>query len=166
LHADDPTRKAVAESVVDQWRALGIQVVAQAVGRNLERDYLASRQFQVALVEIPLDGDPDQYTFWHVSQAVRGQNYTGYDSNEAGAFLEAARQTTDKGRRAELYRRFQDVFSVDLPALPLYYPTYTFGVTSRIKGAQVGPLNHGSDRLRNVGDWVVAPVLPVATPTR
>lgn len=172
LHADDPTRKAVAEAVVTQWRALGIQVVAQAVGRNLERDYLASRQFQVALVEVPLDGDPDQYTFWHHSQAVRGQNYTGYDSNEAGDFLEAARQTTDKGRRAELYRRFQDLFTEDLPALPLYYPTYTFGVTSRIRGAQVGPLNYGSDRLRSVGDWIVAPAIPAApaqpaaTPTR
>jgi peptide/nickel transport system substrate-binding protein len=162
LHADDPTRKAVAESVVAQWRTLGIQVVAQAVGRNLERDYLASRQFQVALVEVPLDGDPDQYTLWHPSQAVRGQNYTGYDSNEAGGFLEAARQTTDKGRRAELYRRFQELFAEDLPALPLYYPTYTFGVTSQIKGAQIGPLNYGSDRLRNVGDWVVAPAVPVA----
>ena len=69
--------------------------------------------------------------------------------------LEAARRTTDKGRRADLYRRFQDTFAEDLPALPLYYPTYTFGVSSRIKNAQVGPLNFASDRLRNVGAWLL-----------
>lgn len=155
LHADDPARKAVADAVVSQWRALGIQVATQPVNRNLERDYLASRQFQVALVEVPMDGDPDQYTLWHSSQSIRGQNYTGYDNHDASALLEAARQTTDKGRRAELYRRFQDAFAEDLPALPLYYPTYTFGVSSRIKNAQVGPLNFASDRLRNVGAWLV-----------
>lgn len=156
LHADDPTRKAVADAVVAQWRALGIQVTAQPVGRNLERDYLASRQFQVALVEVPVDGDPDQYTFWHSSQAVRGQNYTGYDNNDASAWLQQARQTTDKAKRADLYRRFQQAFAEDLPALPLYYPTYTFGVSIRIRGAQAGAMNYPSDRLRSIDDWTAA----------
>lgn len=164
LHADDPARKAVADAVVEQWRVLGIQVAAQPVGRNLERDYLATRQFQVALVEVPLEGDPDQYTFWHSSQAVRGQNYTGYDNKDVSDWLDAARSTSDRARRFDLYRKFQEAFAEDLPALLLYYPTYSFGVSSRISGAQVGVMSYPSDRLRNVGDWVERSAVP--TPAR
>jgi peptide/nickel transport system substrate-binding protein len=152
---DDPMRRAVAEAVARQWRDLGVQVSVQPV-RNLVRDFLGPRQFQVALVENLLDGDPDPYPIWHSGQLVPpGQNYTGFDNKEASQWLEAARVTTDRTLRFEYYRKFQDLFVEELPALPLYYPTYQYAIASRVKRVQIPPLMYPSDRLRTIGNWYV-----------
>jgi peptide/nickel transport system substrate-binding protein len=155
LTQDDPTRRAVAEAIAKQWRDLGVQVSVQPV-RNLVRDFLGPRQFQVALVDNLVDGDPDPYPIWHRSQIVMpGQNYTGWDNKDASAWLEAARTTTDRDKRYQLYRQFQDLFDEELPALPLYYPTYKYAISTRVKQVQVPPLIYTSDRLRTIGSWYV-----------
>jgi peptide/nickel transport system substrate-binding protein len=155
LTQDDPTRRAVAEAIAKQWRDLGVQVSVQPV-RNLVRDFLGPRQFQVALVDNLVDGDPDPYPIWHRSQIViPGQNYTGWDNKDASAWLEAARTTTDRAKRYQLYRQFQDLFDEELPALPLYYPTYKYAISTRVKQVQVPPLIYTSDRLRTIGSWYV-----------
>ncbi len=155
LTQDDPVRRAVAEAVAKQWRELGVQVSVQPV-RNLVRDFLSSRQFQVALVESLVDGDPDPYPIWHRSQiVVPGQNYTGFDNQDASEWLEKARVTGDRNTRYDYYRRFQDLFAEELPALPLYYPTYQYAISSRVKRVQMPPLIYPSDRLRTIGDWYV-----------
>ena len=155
LTQDDPTRRAVAEAIAKQWRDLGVQVSVQPV-RNLVRDFLGPRQFQVALVDNLVDGDPDPYPIWHRSQIVMpGQNYTGWDSKDASDWLEAARTTSDRTQRYELYRQFQDLFAEELPALPLYYPTYKYAISTRVKRVQIPPLIYPSDRLRTIGDWYI-----------
>ena len=155
LTQDDPTRRAVAEAIAKQWRDLGVQVNVQPV-RNLVRDFLASRQFQVALVDSLIDGDPDPYPIWHRSQiAPPGQNYTGFDNADASKWLEAARMTTDRTLRFEYYRKFQELFADELPALPLYYPTYQYAISSRVKQVQLPPMMYPSDRLRTIGSWYI-----------
>ncbi|HEY3342151.1 MAG TPA: peptide ABC transporter substrate-binding protein, partial [Anaerolineae bacterium] len=155
LTQDDPTRRAVAEAVAKQWRDLGVQVNVQPV-RNLVRDFLGPRQFQVALVDNLVDGDPDPYPIWHSSQiVVPGQNYTGWDNKDASVLLEAARTTTDRTKRYALYRQFQDAFAEELPALTLYYPTYKYAISTRVKQVQIPPLIYPSDRLRTIGTWYI-----------
>ena len=155
LIQDDTTRRAVAEAIAKQWRELGVQVTVQPV-RNLVRDFLGPRQFQVALVDTLVDGDPDPYPIWHRSQmVVPGQNYTGWDNKDASDWLEAARTTTDRTKRSELYRQFQDAFAEELPALPLYYPTYKYAISTRVKQVQIPPLIYPSDRLRTIGNWYI-----------
>lgn len=155
LIQDDTTRRAVAEAIAKQWRDLGVQVTVQPV-RNLVRDFLGPRQFQVALVDTLVDGDPDPYPIWHRSQmVVPGQNYTGWDNKDVSDWLEAARTTTDRSKRSELYRQFQDAFAEELPALPLYYPTYKYAISTRVKQVQIPPLIYPSDRLRTIGNWYI-----------
>ena len=132
-----------------------MQVSIQPV-RNLVRDFLSSRQFQVALVDNLVDGDPDPYPIWHRSQIVApGQNFTGFDNKDASDWLEAARMTTDRVKRFEYYRKFQELFTEELPALPLYYPTYEYAISSRVKRVQVPPMMYTSDRLRTIGSWYI-----------
>ncbi|MCL4507285.1 MAG: peptide ABC transporter substrate-binding protein [Chloroflexi bacterium] len=155
LTQDDPTRRTVAEAIAKQWRDLGVQVSVQPV-RNLVRDFLSSRQFQVALVDSLVDGDPDPYPIWHRSQiAPPGQNYTGFDNADASNWLEAARMTTDRTLRFEYYRKFQELFADELPALPLYYPTYQYAISNRVKQVQLPPMMYPSDRLRTIGSWYI-----------
>ena len=52
-----------------------------------------------------------------------------------------ARSTVDPEKRKSLYAVFQHIFADDVPAVPLYYPVYTYGVSERVKAVQIGPLN-------------------------
>lgn len=151
---DNETARAVAELAAKQWRELGILVTVQPV-RNLQRGSLQSRQFQVAMVETLMDGDPDPYSLWHGSQAQNGKNYTGWENAEANTLLEQARATNDRVLRYSAYARFQELFSEDLPALVLYYPTYQYAISTRVKDVQVAPIIYASDRLRTLNSWMI-----------
>jgi peptide/nickel transport system substrate-binding protein len=144
----------VAEAVAKQWRELGVQVTVVPV-RNMVKNFLATKQFQVALTETLLDGDPDPYPMWHENQANAGQNFTGWSNADASKLLEDARITTDRVKRFEAYKQFQQKFVDDIPALVLYYPTYEYFVSPRVKNVQVAPIVYPSDRLRSLNDWLI-----------
>jgi peptide/nickel transport system substrate-binding protein len=144
----------VADAVARQWRELGVQVTVVPV-RNIVKNFLATKQFQVALTETLLDGDPDPYPLWHQSQTTTGQNYTGWENADASQWLEESRKTVDRSKRFELYRRFQQTFADELPALMLYYPTYEYVVSPRVRNVQVAPIVYPSDRFRSLNDWTI-----------
>lgn len=144
----------VAEAIAKQWRELGVQVTVVPV-RNIVRNFLMTKQFQVALTETLLDGDPDPFPLWHQSQASAGQNFTGWENADVNGWLEQARTTTDRSKRFELYRRFQEKFVEELPALMLYYPTYEYVVSTRVRNVQVAPIIYPSDRFRSLNDWTI-----------
>jgi peptide/nickel transport system substrate-binding protein len=70
--------------------------------------------------------------------------------------MEEARRTTDPGRRAALYRELQRVLAQDLPALPLYYPVYTYAIDSAVQDVQIGPMWDTPDRFRTITQWYAA----------
>jgi peptide/nickel transport system substrate-binding protein len=144
----------VAEAVAKQWRDLGVQVTVVPV-RNMVKNFLTTKQFQVALTETLLDGDPDPYPMWHESQSNAGQNFTGWSNTDASKLLEDARTSTDRARRFEAYKQFQQKFVEDIPSLVLYYPTYEYFVSPRVKNVQVAPIVYPSDRLRSLNDWLI-----------
>jgi len=155
LTPENETQRKVAETVAKQWRELGVQVTVVPV-RNIVRNFLANKQFQVALTETLLDGDPDPYPLWHQSQIAAGQNFTGWENADASQWLEQARTTTNRDQRFELYRRFQEKFNEEIPAVMLYYPTYDYVVSSRAKNVQVAPIVYPSDRFRSLSDWTIS----------
>ncbi|MFQ5611998.1 MAG: peptide ABC transporter substrate-binding protein [Anaerolineae bacterium] len=154
LVEDRPDLQAVAEIVARQWRALGIEVELQPPGAGLG-EQLSTGQYEAALVELQLSGDPDPYPFWHQTQIDGGQNYAGWDHRAASEALEAARATLDQGRRTELYREFQQIFAEETPALVLYAPVYIYALDQNVKGVQLSPLADPADRFRNLSDWYV-----------
>jgi peptide/nickel transport system substrate-binding protein len=156
LTDDDPLHIELAREIVRQWEAIGVQATLRTVGSGLVRDYLIPREFEALLIDLELHGDPDPYPLWHSTQAKgEGQNYAGFVSYEVDKLLEEARCTTDSGRRAELYRRFQGIFADEVPSLLLYYPIYTYAVDEKVKGVQLGPMGDPSDRFRNVTEWYI-----------
>jgi peptide/nickel transport system substrate-binding protein len=156
LHPDDEVHTKIAETIRDEWAAIGVGVQLQAVPYDkLATDFLASRKYHAALVDLNLarTPDPDPYPFWHQAEATGGQNYTQWDNRAASEYLEQARVTADYTMRTRLYRNFQVVFSKELPALPLFAPVYSYGVDSQVQGVQVAPLYDPSDRLATFTSW-------------
>jgi peptide/nickel transport system substrate-binding protein len=152
LTSDDPIQADVADAIAEQWLLIGVRARRETAGATLTAR-LRAREFEAALIELLISGDPDPYPLWHQTQIEGGQNYAGFDNSELSAAIEEARRITDLPRRKELYRRFQEIFAEETPALLLYYPVYTYAVDKRVADVQIAPLLDARDRFRNVADW-------------
>lgn len=175
LYPDDPQHQALAEAIQAAWNDLGAAVSLEASPYDqLVTERLTDRNYQVALVDLNLtrSPDPDPYPFWDQAQATgAGQNYSQWDNRMASEYLEQARISVDLNERAKMYRNFQVVFQEELPALPLFYPVYTYAVSRDIQDVQIGPMYEPSDRFNGISDWHLAarsrgpsPVSPSPTP--
>ncbi len=156
VHPDDELHTRVAQFIQESWAEIGVQVTLQAVPYdNLVIDYLDTRNYEAALVDINLTDspDPDPYPFWHQAEATGGQNYSRWNDRRASEYLEQARLETDLLDRARLYRNFQTHFNRELPAILLYYPVYNYAVSAQVNGVSVGPLYESSDRLSTLPQW-------------
>ncbi len=156
VHPDDARHTQIAQLIQENWAKIGVKVNLEALPYDqLVNERLTPRTYQAALVDLNLMGmpDPDPYPFWHQSEATSGQNYTQWDNRTASEYLEQARTNTDFATRTRLYRNFQVIFAQELPALPLYYPVYTYGVAQQVLGVQMPPLFDASDRFSTISDW-------------
>ncbi len=158
LTSQDATLSVYADTIAEFWRDIGIDVTVESLPLGmLVNERLSSRTFDAALVRFSgLEGDPDPFRFWHSSQAVAGQlNYGAWDNPFADELMARARIVLDVEERRWLYHQFQDVFVADLPALPISYPVYVYGVHERVKNVQIGPLNHAAERFASFADWYI-----------
>ena len=156
LTNDGPTRIALIEQIAADWQAVGVKVVVESVSfAGFIRDFLTPRRFEAALLSWDISGDPDPFPLYHSSQIATGQNYGGWSNPEADALMIEARSKIDPEKRKSLYAQFQHLFAADVPAIPLYYPVYTYGVSERVKAVQIGPLNTPADRFATFPDWYI-----------
>ena len=156
VHPDQSPYPEIAQIIRDNWSQLGVQVTLKPLPYEaLLADYLEPRNYQAALVDLNLSRspDPDPYPFWHQAQITDGQNYAGWDDRQASEYLEQARTQVDIAERTKRYRNFQVRFANKLPALPLFYPVYTYAVDKEMQGVQMGPLFDPSDRLNSILSW-------------
>jgi peptide/nickel transport system substrate-binding protein len=173
VYPDETPFSSIAETLKSSWERLGMQVTLRAVPyEELLSDYLNPRTYDAALVDLNLSRspDPDPYPFWHQAQITGGQNYSRWDDRRASEDLESARVLVDTNERARRYRNFQVRFQNELPALPLFYGVYSYGVHSQVVGVRIGPLFDPSDRFSSIEAWsmntrrVAAQDQPTATP--
>jgi peptide/nickel transport system substrate-binding protein len=156
LHPDTPKHSALAAAVQKDWSRLGVEVNLVAIPYDqMVTDYLDSRLYQAALVDLNLarSPDPDPYPFWHEAQVQGGQNYSKWSDRQASEYLENARVVVEMSERIKYYRNFQVRFNQELPALPLFYPVYTYAVDAEVQGVRMGPLFDLSDRYATVNSW-------------
>lgn len=157
LVRDDNLNKAIGAKLAADWAEVGVIADVTPVSfAGMVSDFLVPRTFEVALTNWDQVGDPDPYSQWHSSQTSgNGQNYTSWSNPQADTLMEQARRTNDQEERRKLYQEFQSIFADELPALPLYYPVYTYGVSNRVNNVQIGSLNDPSERFRSFADWYI-----------
>lgn len=156
LYPDNDLNRMIVETIQRQWAEIGVAVDLEAVSyETLLEDHLIPRSYDAALVDMDLHRsyDPDPYPFWHQTEATGGQNYSQWDNRSASEYLEQSRVIADMDTRMRLYRNFQVIFARELPALPLFFPVYTFGVDTRVLGVQSPPLFEAADRFNGVSEW-------------
>jgi peptide/nickel transport system substrate-binding protein len=148
--------EVLLQELAEQWRQVGVLATPRLVSlASLAGDYLSPRTFQAAVTHWQLSGDPDPYPLWHSTQIDSGQNYTGWRNEEADLLLEQGRSVNDPGRRMQLYSEFQRIFGQELPALPLYFDVYAFGIGKQVKDVEIDRLNWPWERFRSAHKWYV-----------
>ncbi|MBV7337818.1 peptide ABC transporter substrate-binding protein [Chloroflexi bacterium TSY] len=154
---DNITWQVLVERIALEWEALGVRAVpTQATMQGLVSDLLTPRRYDAALISWEAPGDPDPYPLWHSTQAEGGgQNYSGWSNEEADQVMQEARAIADPAERMKFYWRFQEIFAEQAPAILLYHPVYTYGVSDRIQNVQIGSLNQSFERFTNFVDWYI-----------
>lgn len=154
---EDPFRGAVADLVAEQLAEAGIAAtVVREDASDLVSEHLLPRQYQAAIFGWDTGPDPDPYPAWHSSQAgENGRNIAAYKNEEADRLMEQARRTSDLDQRQALYYTFQQIFHDDVPSIVLYHPVFTYVVSDKVSGIELGTLFHASSRFRNVHEWTL-----------
>ncbi|HEY8695166.1 MAG TPA: ABC transporter substrate-binding protein [Chloroflexota bacterium] len=158
LVADLPDHVALANGIGQQLKSIGMDASVQAVGFDgLVKDFLAPRNFQVALLDWDVPGsDPDPYPLWHSSQATaEGLNFSGWKNQQADTQLELARGNADVAVRKRAYSEFQGLFVADLPAFLLFHPVYQYAVDAAVQGVSLPAAIHPWDRFATEAQWYI-----------
>lgn len=107
-----PQYEKTARQIGQAWEKLGIQT-------KIEIFSFIPNDYDVILVarEIPLE--PDQYYFWHSTQAG---NLSNFKNPRIDKLLEDGRRTYDKEERKDIYFDFQRFLAEECPAVFLSHP--------------------------------------------
>ena len=152
-----PNLVSMAQDIANQWSQLNIDVTVEPVDNDTYQKRLDSGEFGAAIVELSMNGsaDPDVYQFWDADQYPDGKNYGGVDDRRIAEDLERARGDYSGINRAVRYRDFQEDFVSRAIAIPLYYPLYTYAVSSKVAGIQLGFMGSPASRFVSIQDWTL-----------
>lgn len=158
LTPNTPSLVTLANEIATQWAQLGVEVRVEAAEIDLYEARLRESDFDAALVEIGFSGsgDPDVYSFWHEGQYPDGANYGGVSDRRISEILERARRESYNINRIPEYYAFQREFIDRAIALPIYNPLFTYALSTRVSGIQLGYLSTPASRFENIGMWSVS----------
>jgi peptide/nickel transport system substrate-binding protein len=157
VSANTQEYKQAVQLIAGFWQEIGVITnITLVETKDVSRTVLKDREYDVLLYGMILGSDPDQYPFWHSSQAeFPGLNLAGYINRSLDTLLQGIRDTEDVEKIIELSLKFQETILKDKPAVFLYTPTYTYATIDKLKGIDVTRIFHPADRFSNVTLWYV-----------
>lgn len=168
---DNPSYKAAARSLAEQWRAIGVDTSITVINTsdptvNFVQDTLQPRNYSVLVYQLVIGADPDVFAYWDSTQiGMNGYNFSNYSNPVADATLSTARALTDPAIRQAKYATFAKQWLTDVPAIGLYQGmmTYVYG-QSVATYAPHTRLVSATDRFSNILDWSVGNQIVYKTP--
>lgn len=167
LTSDSPPQyRRIAESIAEQWKKLGIDVIIDVPDdRSTFEERLLRRDYDVLLFGQSLLDNLDGYSYWHSSGVQKhtlrtdlrldAYNLSQYTSFAADALLETVRGNGAERERYDALRKLRDVLAADVPAMFLYSPQYAFAYSKALRGVTLGALSLHSDRFLSLAQWYV-----------
>jgi peptide/nickel transport system substrate-binding protein len=154
---DSSDNTLVAEKIKKFWEAVGIKtLVATVPAVQIQTDVIKPREFDALFYGQILGADPDEYAFWHSSQAgEKGLNISDFSNKEVDQLLEDARTISDVKQRQEKYFKFQNIITDEVPAIFMYSPTYTYVQSKKVKGFNITDIISPKDRFSDISNWYI-----------
>lgn len=151
---DYPELVKTADLLKQQWGKIGLKLNLDIVDTSETlQNKINERNYEALLFGEVLQPDPDPTPFWHSSSKQSpGLNLAMFENEEVDGILDSARQEVNVDKRAELYRRFQEIVGQELPALFLFSPYYLYGVSEDYQGVGTKIIYNPSDRLDDISN--------------
>lgn len=150
---------SVANQLQKQWREVGVELNVSSLSQEDLQAAIESRTYDALIYGIVMGLDPDQFAYWHSSQAdARSQrrlNFSDYKSKVADSALEAGRTRIDPAIRAAKYKPFLTAWREDAPAIALYRPRFIYTTYGNLYHFNSKSLNSPVDRFANVHEWMI-----------
>jgi len=155
--SNEPARVASALQISDDLAAIGIRVELKAMPfSELIETAVRERSYDALVIGISVSGDPDPYSFFHSTEVIApGHNFSGYSTLAIDRSLEAARRTTDQGKRRELYTSVFQAIATEVPVVFLYFSDYLYAQGKHVQGLRIAPISDPRERFWNAEDWYV-----------
>jgi ABC-type transport system substrate-binding protein len=155
--ASHPILYHTAQQVAADWRAIGLDVVIDAVPLNNYLDRLGSGLYSTAVTIFEVGLDSDLGPMLLSSQVGSGgSNVSGLVDKTLDQLLLTARKTTDDTGHQAALSAVEKYISTTVPILPLCFRDYDLVVGSRVRGLDSNDLGDPSGRFWDVIDWRLA----------
>ncbi|WKZ31185.1 MAG: ABC transporter substrate-binding protein [Candidatus Dojkabacteria bacterium] len=154
---DEPKNNELIKELAEMLKEVGIQLDTRAVdyGR-LVNEVLATRDFEMLLLEVETNIDPDQYNLWHsTKKQYPDLNVSGYEYSRVDVLLERARVSQDREARTTDYQLFQKYLSQDVPAIVLFEPEYHIIMNDYVKNVSLEGFIYPHERFRDIQNWEI-----------
>lgn len=150
---------AVANQLQKQWREVGIDLVVLSMAQRDLQGVIDERGYDALVYGIVMGQDPDQFAYWHSSQAdIRSQrrlNFSNYSNKTVDSALESGRTRIDPELRAAKYLPFLQSWREDAPAIALYRPRFIYTSFGPLYNFDQGAINSPVDRFNFVHEWMI-----------
>lgn len=84
----------------------------------------------------------DPMTFVDMFISTSPNNEVGYNNPKYDQLVDAAKNETDANKRFDILHQAEDLLMEEMPIIPLYHDTKTFGIKDYVKGVRVSPLGY------------------------
>jgi peptide/nickel transport system substrate-binding protein len=153
------TNELVMSVLAAQWRQVGIDArIRGQPARVFFGDTLQRRKFDgLAFFGWIVSPESVPRTIVHSSMIPsaangwQGQNFTGYRNPEMDGLVDAIERELDKEKRRALWKRYQEIYAEDLPALPMFFGTIGFVMPLWLEG--VRPTGHSATSTLWIEEW-------------
>jgi peptide/nickel transport system substrate-binding protein len=154
---DAADNSLVVEKAKEYWEAIGVKTLVEIVPAvQVQADVIKPRAFDALFYGQILGADPDEYAFWHSSQAgENGLNISDFANKEVDQLLEDGRTISDEKTRKEKYFKFQEIITGEVPAIFMYSPTYTYVQDKTVKGFDTTDIVSPNDRFSDIANWYI-----------
>jgi len=162
--AGNRNRELIQQVLMSKWREIGIEIIPKnAPGRTLFGQLLRRREFTgMALYSwtSQVEASPSQIlsekSIPTEATGWAGSNYTGWRGAEKEAVITAINTTLDVTERNKLWARLQDMYTSEVPVLPLFYRTDPHVLPKWLDGYR--PAGHNQPVTTWIEEWKVVEV--------
>ncbi len=159
--AGNRVRELVEQVLQNYWKAVGIEVkINNQPARVLFGETISKRKFTGLAMFAWLSAPENLPRTTLHSESIpieannwAGQNYTGFRNAEIDTLIDAIEIELDRGKRGTLWKRLQQIYAEELPAIPLYFRADGFILPKWLKG--VRPTGHMYTTTHWIEEWRV-----------
>ncbi|WP_334077835.1 ABC transporter substrate-binding protein [Paenibacillus sanfengchensis] len=144
--ADNPVVDALLPIMTQNYKELGIEIVAETLDFNAIMDKANTGDFDMFFAAWSLTPDPDNTVY--ITNGA--QNDFGYSNAKVDELMAKGKKTLDIEERKKIYKEMYQEMNKDVPAILLYQRKNMLAVNGRVEGFDFSPYKYFSYSLYQV----------------